>query len=98
MEQGILPHKRSLEEGSCDEERRLLYVGITRAREKLTMTYCGSRMKYGEKVLCEHSSFLSEIPDDQLEWSNYDDMMNEEVSPEETKDFFASLRGLLSEE
>lgn len=98
MEQGILPHKRSLEDGNCDEERRLLYVGITRARQKLTLTYCGSRIRYGEKVLCEHSSFLNEIPEDQLVWENYEEMMTEEVSEDDAKDFFASLRGLLSEE
>lgn len=98
MEQGILPHKRSIEDGNCDEERRLLYVGITRAQERLTMSYCSSRIRYGEKVLCEHSSFLNEIPEEQLEWENYDDIMGEELDEEETGDFFASLRGMLDDD
>lgn len=98
LEQGILPHKRSLEEGTCDEERRLLYVGITRAQEQLTMTYCGSRIRYGEKVLCDCSSFLKEIPEDQLQWEFYHDIMQEEASEEEKGEFFASLRGLLDED
>lgn len=97
LEQGILPHKRSLEEGTCDEERRLLYVGITRAQKKLTMTYCGSRMRYGERVLTDCSSFLKEIPEDQLQWEFYDQIMSREVSPEETGEFFDSLRGLLDD-
>lgn len=97
LEQGILPHKRSLEEGTCDEERRLLYVGITRAQQKLTMTYCGSRMRYGERVLTDCSSFLKEIPEDQLQWEFYDQIMSREVSPEETGEFFDSLRGLLDD-
>ncbi|MDB4541235.1 UvrD-helicase domain-containing protein, partial [Akkermansiaceae bacterium] len=45
LEQGILPHKRSVDEGTVDEERRLLYVGITRAKERLSMTYCSTRVK-----------------------------------------------------
>ncbi len=48
LEEGILPHKRSIEEGTRDEERRLLYVGITRAQEKMVMTYCATRVKVGQ--------------------------------------------------
>ena len=51
LEEGILPHKRSLEDGNCDEERRLLYVGITRAQEKLMLTYCATRLRYGTACL-----------------------------------------------
>lgn len=98
LEQGILPHKRSLEEGSCDEERRLLYVGITRAQQKLTITYCGSRIRYGERVLTDPSAFLKEIPEELLQWEYYDQIMSQELTEEETGDFFASLRGLLDEE
>lgn len=97
LEQGVLPHKRSLEEGTCDEERRLLYVGITRAQEKLTITYCSSRLRYGEKILVEHSSFLDEIPEELLEWNQYDLIMAQEVTEDEASDFFSSLRGLLKE-
>ncbi|NIP96113.1 MAG: ATP-binding domain-containing protein, partial [Akkermansiaceae bacterium] len=52
LEEGVLPHRRSVEEGSRDEERRLLYVGITRAQQRLCLSYCGMRKKYGELVRC----------------------------------------------
>lgn len=57
VEEGVLPHSRSVEEGSRDEERRLLYVGITRAMEKLTLTWCHSRRRYGQPMPCMPSSF-----------------------------------------
>ena len=97
LEQGVLPHKRSLEEGNCDEERRLLYVGITRAQQKLTLTYSSSRLKYGEKVLCTRSSFLDEIPPELVQTEDYDDIMAQELTEEEQKNFFSSLRGLLDD-
>ena len=54
----FLPHSRSVDEGSRDEERRLLYVGITRAMEDLTLTWCHSRKRYGDKMPCMPSSFF----------------------------------------
>ena len=68
MEEDILPHKSSLETGSIEEERRLAYVGITRARRTLTFTYARKRQKYGEETECEPSRFLTEIPADLLDW------------------------------
>ena len=56
LEEGILPHKRSLEEGTRDEERRLLYVGITRAKETLSLSYCYTRKRYGDALPCYPSS------------------------------------------
>lgn len=66
MEEGTLPHERSKVEGNVDEERRLLYVGITRAREKLSISYCLTRRKYGQDMLCSPSSFLKELPEESL--------------------------------
>jgi DNA helicase-2/ATP-dependent DNA helicase PcrA len=63
-EDGIFPHMRSIEAGDIDEERRLCYVGITRARRELYMTYTRERALYGRRDASVPSRFLAEIPDD----------------------------------
>ena len=55
MEDGLLPHTRSKVEGTLDEERRLFYVAVTRAMEKLTITHCSARKKYGQANPCQPS-------------------------------------------
>jgi DNA helicase-2/ATP-dependent DNA helicase PcrA len=69
MEDGIFPSSRSVEEGSIDEERRLCYVAITRARKKLYLTHASSRMQYGKTNMNFPSRFLREIPREYLEES-----------------------------
>jgi len=65
LEEDILPHRRSIyEDDSVDEERRLMYVGITRAKKQLTITRCLTRRKYGKTEERVPSRFLAEIPDD----------------------------------
>ncbi|MDX5299661.1 MAG: ATP-binding domain-containing protein, partial [Gammaproteobacteria bacterium] len=66
MEEEILPHRTSIEEGNLEEERRLMYVGITRARETLTLTYAAERKQYGEKIETIPSRFLDELPPEDL--------------------------------
>ncbi|MBK1832616.1 UvrD-helicase domain-containing protein [Roseibacillus ishigakijimensis] len=95
LEEGILPHKRSLEERTVDEERRLLYVGITRAQERLALTYCSSRVKWGEEVLCEPSSFISELDFDWIEEIDHAALMQEEASEDDVADFLGGLRAKL---
>jgi DNA helicase II / ATP-dependent DNA helicase PcrA len=63
MEEGTFPHARSLDEHNLEEERRLAYVGITRARETLTLTHAKLRSSWGEREYRLPSRFLSEIPD-----------------------------------
>ena len=98
MEEEILPHHSSLEDDFIDEERRLAYVGITRARQALTFTWARYRRRYGERVECEPSRFLYELPEEDLVW------MGDETattSPEELKqnglETLAGLKNLLSE-
>jgi len=97
LEEGILPHKRSLEEGTRDEERRLLYVGITRAQEKMTMTYCATRVKWGKEEACEASSFIRELNPDWVHEEGYEDIMGAEASEEELRGFFSAMSAILDE-
>ena len=68
MEEEILPHRSSIEADSVEEERRLAYVGITRARKTLAFTFAAKRRQFGEVIDCAPSRFLDEIPPEDLEW------------------------------
>lgn len=68
MEEGLLPHQSSIDEDNVDEERRLAYVGITRAQKELVFTLCRERRQFGELVRPEPSRFLLELPQDDLKW------------------------------
>ncbi len=68
MEEELLPHRASIEEDNIEEERRLCYVGITRAKRTLALTYCGKRKQYGEMIDCAPSRFLDELPYEDLVW------------------------------
>ena len=94
LEEEILPHKRSIyEDFTIDEERRLCYVGITRARRQLIITRCSSRKKYGKLEERVPSRFLAEIPPELLNETG-----EKEASPEEAErlaeDAFAKLRSM----
>ena len=95
VEDGILPHKRSIEEGTRDEERRLFYVGITRAQQTLFISYCRVRKKWGQMVHGQPSSFLNELDFEWIEEQDYEAMMNEEASDEDLADFLGGMRELL---
>ncbi len=72
IEEEILPHKNSIEADSIEEERRLFYVGITRAQKNLTLTYSLLRTQYGEKFSPTPSRFLDELPADEIMWERQD--------------------------
>jgi len=82
MEEEILPHRTSIEEDTIEEERRLTYVGITRAQRSLVLTMANSRKRYGEKVECDKSRFLDELPREDIIWMSE----KTEVDPEERKE------------
>lgn len=69
MEENLLPHENSMEGDSIEEERRLAYVGITRAQRRLTLSYCTHRKRRGEIESREPSRFLEELPEEHLEWA-----------------------------
>ena len=66
-EEGLFPHAESLEEGNLEEERRLMYVGITRAKWRLTLTHCTKRKRQGSWQFPEPSRFIDEMPQDDLD-------------------------------
>ena len=79
MEEGIFPHARSVEEQGIEEERRLAYVGMTRAKERLTLTHASSRSLWGSRAHNLPSRFLDELPQEEIvrerlrpgSWSDY---------------------------
>lgn len=77
VEEDILPHRSSIEADTIEEERRLAYVGITRARQNLAMTFAAKRKQYGEIIDCSPSRFLDELPPEDLEWEGMDDTPTE---------------------
>ncbi len=95
LEEGFLPHTRSIADGTKDEERRLLYVGITRAQDHLTMTYCSKRLKWGQETGCQPSSFIGELDDEFLDHTTYEDILGAEASSDELDNFFGDLKGML---
>ncbi len=100
MEEGLLPHKKSLNENfDIDEERRLCYVGITRARQQLVLSGARQRRKYGKLEQREPSRFLAEIPGTLLHRSDSDPPREktEEQQAQSANDFFASMNRLFGD-
>jgi len=95
IEENILPHQSSIEADNIEEERRLAYVGITRAQQTCTFSYCTHRKRYGEITECEPSRFLNELPADDLEWVNKK-QLTPEVIKERGKANLANLKTMLS--
>lgn len=71
MEEELLPHRSSIEEDNIEEERRLAYVGITRAQRTLTLSLAAKRKQYGEIIDTSPSRFLEELPDEEVEWEGF---------------------------
>jgi superfamily I DNA/RNA helicase len=93
LEEGLLPHHRSIDEDpEVAEERRLCYVGITRARERLTISRCLKRRKYGTWEERTPSRFLAEIPSELLEGG--DTSPDQAVEVDMGQDFFARMQNM----
>lgn len=95
MEEGLLPHHSSIEEDNIEEERRLAYVGLTRAQRNLVMTTAQHRRRGGEMVRCEPSRFLQEIPEEDLQWEGRGVERSKEEKQQTARDSIAGLRALL---
>jgi len=94
MEEELLPHRNSIEAETIEEERRLCYVGITRARRTLTMTFCAKRKQFGDFLSCTPSRFLDELPSEDVEWQGREDA-DPVASKTRARATLAGLRDLL---
>jgi len=96
MEEELLPHRTSIEEESIEEERRLAYVGITRAQKTLTISFAKQRKRYGEVVDCEPSRFIDELPKEDLNWLGSNSKLSKQEKKQKGQMHFSSLRALVS--
>ncbi len=97
MEAGSFPHKNALEENRLEEERRLMYVAMTRARHRLTLSYAKSQKKFGQVEKMGPSPFLKEIDEDVLNWVDKDSGSEEDKqeSKAEVDAHMAAMREML---
>lgn len=93
MEEELLPHRTSIEENNIEEERRLTYVGITRAQKTLTMTLAGTRKQFGEKVETTPSRFLDELPEEDLEREGFAPVSREQLE-KKGRETMSSIKGM----
>ncbi len=95
MEEELLPHRSSIEEDNIAEERRLAYVGLTRAQRTLVMTCAERRRRGGELTRCEPSRFLQELPADDLRWEGRGATLSNEEKQARAKASLAGLKAML---
>jgi ATP-dependent DNA helicase Rep len=95
MEEGLLPHQSSIDEDNIDEERRLAYVGITRAQKVLFMTLVKERRQYGEVRNPEPSRFLHELPQDDLVWEHKKPKVSAQERQQKSQVGIANLRDMM---
>jgi ATP-dependent DNA helicase Rep len=96
MEEDLLPHRVSIDDDQIEEERRLAYVGITRAQKGLCFTLAKQRRRAGELQDCMPSRFLEELPPDNLEWFGKGGERCEEKSKNIAKSHLAGLKSMLT--
>ena len=92
VEEDILPHRVSITEGSEEEERRLFYVGITRAMRKLTLSYAARRKRFGDHVECDPSRFINELPVNDLNWAKLETEQPAEQQKDLGRAYLAKIR------
>lgn len=97
VEEGILPHQVSIDAEQIEEERRLMYVGITRAQKSLNISWCKKRKRAGEIQMCEPSRFIAELPKDDLRHFGNPFNKYSETSRDFGKSKMANIRAMLAE-
>ncbi|HGF7191220.1 TPA: DNA helicase Rep [Vibrio cholerae] len=93
-EEGILPHQTSIDEENVEEERRLMYVGITRAQRELTFMVCKERRQFGELIKPTQSRFLDELPQEDMEWEVKKKPVTQEERMAKGQAHIANLRAM----
>jgi len=96
-EEGLLPHHQSLAGRGIEEERRLAYVGITRAQRSLAFSFAARRRRGGEVVDCAPSRFLEEIPSQELRWQDPANLLDPQAALGHAQATLAGLRAMLDE-
>ena len=97
VEEELLPHRSSIEEENIAEERRLAYVGVTRAQRTLVMTCAERRRRAGELTRCDPSRFLQELPADDLRWEGRGAKLSTEEKQARGKAQLANLKAMLGD-
>lgn len=95
MEEEILPHRNSIEDDNIEEERRLAYVGITRAQKTLTVSLAATRKQFGEKQSTEPSRFIDELPEEDIEREGFGTATKEQIE-KKGEETLSSLKGLFN--
>ncbi len=96
VEEGILPHRESVDNDKIEEERRLMYVGITRAQKSLNISWCKKRKRAGETEICEPSRFIEELPSDDIRHFG-NPSADPAASKEHGKERMAQIRAMLGQ-
>ena len=97
VEEDLLPHHSHEQDGTLEEERRLAYVGITRAQQNLCLSYASTRSRYGEKLDCEPSRFLEELPAEHVQWEEGESSPGSPQAREAGKAHLSNLKAMLEE-
>ena len=97
VEDGNLPHEASIEEGRLDEERRLMYVGITRAKEQLWLSHAVEAQRWGDRLRLKPSRFLDELPAAELQRDGADPVADAARKQERASAGIANIRALLGD-
>ena len=95
VEDGTLPHEASIDEGRLDEERRLFYVGITRAKEALWLSHAREAQKWGDRLRLSPSRFLDELPAAELQRDGADPVADAARKQERASVGFAAIKAML---
>lgn len=97
MEEGLLPHQTSIDDDNVEEERRLAYVGITRAMESLVFSLSRERQQYGGTLFPDPSRFLLELPQEDLEWGSQRQLQTAELRMKKGQSCLAILKAQIEE-